>query len=209
MANIRVVIQKPINSSAVGVESVTGQGVDNSDPQNPVLSFPDSDDITNNSGVTGATVSDALETLQGEQLNPNNFVNQFNTNTQGVSGRFTIQTPTDTNTSDAASVGYVLSKQNSIISLTTGGDLPNDLLNKTITLQSATDQILNFTTETFSRVGDFCQFSRLENGYVLFGLDTGVVFNNGDQEGISTSQFSKKGAMRIQDFGGNVVIDLY
>ena len=26
-----------------GVESVTGQGVDNSDPQNPVLSFPDTD----------------------------------------------------------------------------------------------------------------------------------------------------------------------
>ena len=122
MANIRVVIQKPINSSAVGVESVTGQGVDNSDPQNPVLSFPDSDDITNNSGVTGATVSDALETLQGEQLNPNNFVNQFNTNTQGVSGRFTIQTPIDADTSDAANVGYVLGKTNNKVNSVTTGE---------------------------------------------------------------------------------------
>jgi len=69
-----------------------------------------SDDVSNDSGVSGANVTEALETLQQEIPNPNNLVNQFTTDTQGVSGRFTVQEPLDSNTSDAASVGYVLDK---------------------------------------------------------------------------------------------------
>jgi hypothetical protein len=46
MAKIRVVIQKPLDTSSLGVQSLTGQGVDNSDPQNPVLSFPDTSEVT-------------------------------------------------------------------------------------------------------------------------------------------------------------------
>ena len=45
MADIRVVIQKPVNGSSSGVQSVTGNGVDNTDPLNPVLSFPTTDEI--------------------------------------------------------------------------------------------------------------------------------------------------------------------
>ena len=37
MAKIRVVIQKPVNSSSLGVQTVTGAIVDNTDPQNPVI----------------------------------------------------------------------------------------------------------------------------------------------------------------------------
>ena len=42
MANnsIRVVIQKPVNASDLGVQTVKGEGVNNTDPQNPILSFP-------------------------------------------------------------------------------------------------------------------------------------------------------------------------
>ena len=69
-----------------------------------------SDNVSNDSGVSGANVTEALDNLQQQIPNPNNLVNQFTTDTQGVSGRFTVQTPIDTNTSDAASVGYVLSK---------------------------------------------------------------------------------------------------
>jgi len=46
MAKIRVVIQKPVNSSSLGVQTVTGNGVDNTDPQNPILSFPDTSEVT-------------------------------------------------------------------------------------------------------------------------------------------------------------------
>ena len=59
--------------------------------------------------ISNATQT-ALDDLQQEIPNPNNLVNQFTTDTQGVSGRFTVQTPLDANTSDAASVGYVLGK---------------------------------------------------------------------------------------------------
>ena len=46
MAKIRVVIQKPVNSSSLGVQTVTGDGVNNTDPQNPILSFPDTSEVT-------------------------------------------------------------------------------------------------------------------------------------------------------------------
>lgn len=98
---------------------------------------------------------------------------------------------------------------NTLVVLTTAGDLPNDLKDKTINLDAGLDQILTFTTTTFSRVGDICQFSRVGDGYALFDVGVGVVFNLDDLDGISTSQFSKKGAMRIEDVGGDVVIDLY
>ncbi len=158
----------PYQESGGGVETISGDGVDNTDPENPVLSFPNPSDIglgnvdntsdadkpisdatqtalndkasntdldnhvndTNNPHSTTAdqvglgnvdNTSDAdkpisnatqtaLDDLQQEIPNPNNLVNQFTTDTQGVSGRFTVQTPLDTNTSDAASVGYVLDK---------------------------------------------------------------------------------------------------
>ena len=60
MAKIRVVIQKPVNSSSLGVQTVTGDGVDNLDPQNPILSFPDTSEVaetTNKKYVTDAEIS--------------------------------------------------------------------------------------------------------------------------------------------------------
>ena len=104
-----------------GVQSVTGDGVGGT-ANNPVLSFPNASEVDNDSGVTGSSVKDALETLQQEIPNPNNLVNQFTTDTQGVSGRFTVQTPLDSNTSDAASVGYVLGKTNDKVSSNTTGE---------------------------------------------------------------------------------------
>ena len=60
MAKIRVVIQKPVNSSSLGVQTVTGNGVDNTDPQNPILSFPDTSEVTETTDkkyVTDAEIS--------------------------------------------------------------------------------------------------------------------------------------------------------
>ena len=110
----------PVSSGGDGVQTVTGDGVGGT-AADVILSFPTSSEVDNDSGVTGASVKDALETLQQEIPNPNNLVNQFTTDTQGVSGRFTVQNPTDANTSDAASVGYVLSKtDDKLNSVTTG-----------------------------------------------------------------------------------------
>jgi hypothetical protein len=60
MAKIRVVIQKPVNSISLGVQTVTGNGVDNTDPQNPILSFPDTSEVTETTDknyVTDAEIS--------------------------------------------------------------------------------------------------------------------------------------------------------
>jgi hypothetical protein len=45
------------------VESVTGDGVDNTDPANPVISFPDASDVafTPASGISSTNVQDAIE----------------------------------------------------------------------------------------------------------------------------------------------------
>ena len=97
-----------------------------------------SDNVSNDSGVSGANVTEALETLQQEIPNPNNLVNQFTTDTQGVSGRFTVQTPLDTNTSDAASVGYVLGKTNNKVSSnTTGEPTGSDVVLNVVSLTQA------------------------------------------------------------------------
>jgi len=189
----------PYQESGGGVETVSGDGVDNTDPENPVFSFPNPSDIglgnvdntsdadkpissatqtalndkasdvdlitlgsevsintqniglidtrvTTNEGdistlqtevaskadqtaltTLGSEVSintqnifltDArvttnegdIQTLQNNQVNPNNFVNKVTSTTQDMTGRLTVQTPLDANTSDAASVGYVLGK---------------------------------------------------------------------------------------------------
>ena len=46
MADIRVVIQKPLVGAVGGVQTVSGDGVDNTDPQNPILSFPNTSEVT-------------------------------------------------------------------------------------------------------------------------------------------------------------------
>ena len=149
----------PYQESGGGVETVSGDGVDNTDPENPVLSFPNPSDIglgnvdntsdadkpisnatltalndkasdtdlttlgsevsinTQNIGLTDARVTTNegdIQTLQNNQVNPNNFVNKVTSTTQDMTGRLTVQTPLDTNTSDAASVGYVLDKVNNV-----------------------------------------------------------------------------------------------
>ena len=97
-----------------------------------------SDNVSNDSGVSGANVTEALETLQQEISNPNNLVNQFTTDTQGVSGRFTVQAPVDANTSDAASVGYVLSKTNDKVSSNiTGEPTGSDVILNVVSLTQA------------------------------------------------------------------------
>ena len=63
-----------------------------------------------------------IQTLQNNQVNPNNFVNKVTSTTQDMTGRLTVQTPVDSNTSDAASVGYVLSKTNDKVSSNTTGE---------------------------------------------------------------------------------------
>ncbi len=51
-----------------------------------------------------------IQTLQNNQVNPNNFVNKVTSATQDMTGRLTVQTPLDSNTSDAANVEYVSNK---------------------------------------------------------------------------------------------------
>lgn len=49
--------------SAPGVTTVTGDGVDNTDPDNPVISYPDLEDL--NTSVTGAQLDDMYTKVQG------------------------------------------------------------------------------------------------------------------------------------------------
>jgi len=135
----------PYQESGGGVETVSGDGVDNTDPDNPVLSFPNPSDIglgnVDNTSDADKPISNAtqtelddkasdsdlttlgnrvttnegdIETLQNNQVNPNNFVNKVTSTTQDMTGRLTVQTPLDANTSDAANVEYVLDKVNNI-----------------------------------------------------------------------------------------------
>ena len=60
--NIRVLIQKPVDGSGSGVQSVNGDGVNNTDPLNPVLAFPNADEVddstTTNKFATGTNTGD-------------------------------------------------------------------------------------------------------------------------------------------------------
>ena len=78
--------------------------------------------IENDSGVSGITLSDALDTINGQLLNPNNFINQFTTNDQQVSGRLSIITPLITNVSDAVDVQFLLDN------VVFNGDLPSSFV---------------------------------------------------------------------------------
>ena len=168
----------PYQESGGGVETVSGDGVDNTDPENPVLSFPNPSDIglgnvdntsdadkpisddtqtaldnkadqsdltnldsrvsNNETDISNAqsdistlqtevgnkadqtdldsldtrvtTNENDIQTLQNNQVNPNNFVNKVTSATQDMTGRLTVQTPLDSNTSDAANVEYVSNK---------------------------------------------------------------------------------------------------
>ena len=131
----------PYQESGGGVETVSGDGVDNTDPENPVLSFPNPSDIglgnVDNTSDADKPISNAtqtalddkasdadlttldarvttnegdIQTLQNNQVNPNNFVNKVTSTTQDMTGRLTVQTPLDANTSDAANVEYVNNK---------------------------------------------------------------------------------------------------
>ena len=42
---VKVLVGTPALNGSNGVQSVTGDGVDNADPKNPVLSFPTPNDI--------------------------------------------------------------------------------------------------------------------------------------------------------------------
>jgi len=58
-----------LNNSLGGVETVTGDGVDNTDPENPVLSFPNADEVddttTTNKFATQAQLEDIASNTQG------------------------------------------------------------------------------------------------------------------------------------------------
>ena len=137
------------------IDGVTGDGVDNTDPLNPSLSFPIPSDIglgnVDNTSDADKPISDAtqtalndkaddtdltalgstvsinsqniilldtrvttnegdIQTLQNNQVNPNNFVIKVTSTTQDMTGRLTVQTPVDANISDAANVEYVNNK---------------------------------------------------------------------------------------------------
>tara|TARA_Y100000361_G_scaffold59875_1_gene52470 strand:- start:1768 stop:2166 length:399 start_codon:yes stop_codon:yes gene_type:complete len=56
---IKVLIGTPPLNGSDGVQSVTGDGVNNADPKNPVLSFPDTSEVVENGNLyyTEARVS--------------------------------------------------------------------------------------------------------------------------------------------------------
>ncbi len=112
MANnkVKIVVGFPANGGGGGaVDSVNGKVgevvLDKSD-----IGLGNVDNTSDADKPISDATQTALDNLQQEIPNPNNLVNQFTTDTQGVSGRFTVQTPLDSNTSDAASVGYVNNK---------------------------------------------------------------------------------------------------
>ncbi len=140
MANnkVKIVVGFPANGGGGGdVDSVNGQtGVVVLDKSDIGLSNVDNTSDADKP-ISNATQT-ALDDLQQEIPNPNNLVNQFTTDTQGVSGRFTVQTPLDTNTSDAASVGYVLGKTNDKVSSnTTGEPTGSDVVLNVVSLTQA------------------------------------------------------------------------
>lgn len=142
----------PASSGGDGVQTVTGDGVggtaadvilsfptaseiglgnvDNtSDTDKPISNATqtalndkaDDSDFNTLEGRVNTNEGD-IQTLQNNQVNPNNFVNKVTSTTQDMTGRLTVQAPIDSNTSDAASVGYVLSKTDDKLNSTTTGE---------------------------------------------------------------------------------------
>jgi len=113
--------------------------------------------IENDSGVSGLTLSDALDTINGQLLNPNNFVNQFTTGNQQVSGRLSIVTPLIGNVSDAVDVQFLLDN------VVFNGDLPASLVESVYgrsgvvvaeTGDYSSTQITNFSGVSGANVSD-------------------------------------------------------
>ena len=165
MANnkVKIVVGFPANGGGGAVDSVNGQtGVVVLDKSNIGLSNVD------NTSDADKPISDATQTalddLQQEIPNPNNLVNQFTTNTQGVSGRFTVQEPLDANTSDAASVGYVANK----IAQVNGVDLNNTLIDLKENFYTSYNGVDSFSTInnpiTLISAGDSIEFDVELNG---------------------------------------------
>ena len=98
---------------------------------------------------------------------------------------------------------------NSLNAFTDNANVPNGTNVKTLTLDNAVNKTFTFTTTSFTNVGDFCLFSSIGVGFPLLAVGTGVVFNKSDEDEIALAEFNKKGAMRLEDVSGDVVIELF
>tara|TARA_R110002012_G_scaffold266795_1_gene450406 strand:- start:509 stop:1120 length:612 start_codon:yes stop_codon:yes gene_type:complete len=154
------------------VETITGDGVNNTDPFNPVMSYPSPSDI----GL-------------GNVDNTSDVDKPISTDTQtALNGKLNV---------------------NSLNAFTDNANVPNGTNGETLTLENAVNKTFTFTTTSFTNVGDFCLFSSIGVGFPLLAVGTGVVFNKSDEDEIALAEFNKKGAMRLEDVSGDVVIELF
>lgn len=99
--------------------------------------------------------------------------------------------------------------ENSILSFTSNFPVPPNTNNKTITYDNVSDGLAIIGTTSFAKEGDSCIFTSINDGFLTLANGSGVVFNRNDVDGIATADFKTKGAMRLKDVGGDVVIDLF
>jgi len=77
---VKVLVGTPALNGSSGVESVTGDGVDNIDPKNPVLSFPNTSEVTETTDKNYVT-DDEKTKLDGIEAGAE--VNTINSKTTG------------------------------------------------------------------------------------------------------------------------------
>jgi len=127
---IKVLIGTPPLNGSSGVQSVTGDGVNNTDPTNPVLSFPNTSEVSETTDKN--YVTDAEKTVLGN-------TSGTNTGDQDLSGLqpVLLEGPFvdgDKNKLDGIETG---AEVNTINSTTTGEPTGSDVVLNTVSLTQA------------------------------------------------------------------------
>jgi len=188
MADIRVVIQKPVNGVNSGVQTVTGDGVGGT-ATDVVMSFPDGTEVELVDGG-GVSVTQAITDLDNTKADQSDLVL---TNGQVLNNTLALDTKQNNHT---------------VTDYTDAFTIPNGTNNATLTMTNAVDKNVTVTTISFSSVGDGCELSSLLGvGFpiVVAGTDVELI----DPDGIAIDTFNVKGLRRMNDVGGKVQIQMY
>ncbi len=136
---IKVLLGTPALNGSSGVQSVTGDGVDNTDPSNPSLSFPDGTQVELVDGG-GVSVTQAISDLDNgltpnhSDLNLDDGTNPHNTTKSDVS-LGNVDNTSDVNKPISTATQTSLDKK--VNSVTTGEPTGSDVVLNVVSLTQA------------------------------------------------------------------------
>mgnify|MGYP003635428782 CR=1 FL=1 len=185
--NIRVLIQKPVDGSGSGVQSVTGVGVDNLDPQNPVITTNAGDiglgnvDNTSDAGKPVSTATQTALNLKQDILSEGAFVDGDKTN---------LDNQSNTNTGDQKTVESFPTQETTAFTVADGSD------RAWIDCDFAAETGVTITATSVTVIGEPVYFSLSGDGQIKL-VESGVTISfNADQSLIIGSKGDKIGLLK-------------